>query len=227
MLKYRLCKFFASCLHAAESWHPIYQHQCLTVRLMLARLWVTTSALISWSLSRPKLFLDHHRIFLNDQILGKILVNFQLGWNPLTFYASWPDLNIYGDRNVGFWITPNQCESATGVFIYLLLSAKRLVTFYHHFRVITSRCRLFFCLFVFLQLKKKQHILSLVLLHSNASMPYRTHNNRENSDAINIAEVSVACATTCKIRPSLITFYTARARPYHDADANNTVAGFS
>lgn len=100
MLKYRLCKFFASCLHAAESWHPIYQHQCLTVRLMLARLWVTTSACISWSLSRPKLFLDHHRIFLNDQILGKILVNFQLGWNPLTFYASRPDLNIYGDRNV-------------------------------------------------------------------------------------------------------------------------------
>lgn len=84
---------------------------------------------------------------------------------------------------------------------------------------------LFVCFFAIK--KKKQHILSLVLLHSNASMPYRTHNNRENSDASNIAEVSVACATTCKIRPSLITFYTARARPYHDADANNTVAGFS
>lgn len=117
----------------------------------------------------------------------------------------------------GIWITPNQCESATGVLIYLLLSAKRSVTFYHHFRVITSRCQVtqlcFSCNF-----KKLQHILSLVLLHSNSSMPCRTHNNRKNSDVINTAEASVACATTCKIRPSLITFYTARARPYHEAD---------
>lgn len=71
----------------------------------------------------------------------------------------------------------------------------------------------FFCNF-----KKLQHILSLVLLHSNASMPCRTRNNRKNSNVINIAEAYVACATTCKIRPSLITFYTARARPYHEAD---------